>query len=197
MAELTAEDLIPVSEFTPPAPVAEVAVEDESSGIPQEILAIPAFNGLLQGKPGAVSVQQGTKTPETEAVLRNVKPLQDAGFGFYLGLDNVTGVLFNSQYLSEADLKKADKEGKLAEVAPPLEEIAGSFDVALKNAAADTQNGTATPSGAISAPAGGSPAPAPSEASAVRARNLVPKGPTGGPFPGQGRILNAIATPVV
>jgi hypothetical protein len=195
--ELTAEELIPVTNFTPPGPVAEVTpAPEEGSGIPAPVLAIPAMRGLLEGKPAAVSVQQGVKTPETELVLANVKPLQDAGFGFYLGVDGKTGVLFNTQYLSENELKKADKAGKLADVAPALEEVAGSFDVALKNAAAGSQNAPANESGAIPAPAGGSVGPAPAGAVQARQQKLKTGGPTSGPYPGQGRILNSIATPV-
>lgn len=190
MAELiAAEEIVSL-----PAPVAPAApAEDETSGIPDAVLAIPAFRGLLEGKPAAISVEEGNPSPETEAVIQNLKPLADAGFRFYTGLDRKTGVMFNTQYITKEELEKADKEGKLNEVAPSLVEVSASFNEVL-GGAAPSQGATATPP--VAAPAVSGP-PAPASAVRARAQSLKPGSPTSGAYPGQGRILNAISKPVV
>lgn len=189
----------PVSPPAETPPTDETAGATDEAGIPEAVLQIPEFSGLLAGKPPAVSVQSGFKSPETDAIMAHTKELADAGFGFYPG-KNGTNVIFNTQFISGDAIKKADAEGKLADVATPFPELKASFDSVTGGGAAG---------GAPAAPADGSPAsdqppasspalPAPAPAgvnkklATARVNNVIPGGPTTGPTPGQGRILNSL-----
>lgn len=167
------------------------------SGIPEAVLQIPEFSGLLEGKPAAVYVENGFKSPETEVIMQHSKELADAGFGFYPGKDGKTNVVFNTQFISPAEIQKADAAGKLRDVATPFEELKASFD-AVTGGSQPAPDAGAAPD-ASAAPAASSPAlPAPAPAgvnkklATARVNNVVPGAPTSGPTPGQGRILNSL-----
>lgn len=188
---------VPPPAVDPAAPAPVASGDDGEATIPDAVLEIPEFSGLLEGKPAAVYVEKGVKTPETEVIMANMEPLANAGFGFYPSKDGVTAVVFNTQYISGEEIQKADEEGRLAEVAVPFEELKASFDSALGRQAA--------PAGAEAVPA---PAPAqaavpPQSASAnnkvaqARLKNVAAQSPTAGPTPGQGRILSNIVKPVI
>jgi hypothetical protein len=185
----------------PPAP----AAEDGAGGIPDAVLAIPEFSGLLQGKPAAVSIDKNDPSPESALIGENQPALFDAGFGFYPAKDGVTHVMFNTQFIDQAAIEKADAEGALDQVAVPFGELRASFEVAAGRAASE---GSAPPTEAApaAAPEAGGPAqvaPAPPAASldrklaTARIKNLTGGGPSSGPTPGQGRLLSAISAPTV
>lgn len=200
---IEASDIQPISGAAPApaAPTPEEASPGTPSdgsqpvdghGIPDALLSIPQFGELLKGKPAAFSVEQGVKTPETELVVANANALQEAGFGFYVSLDNKHGVLFNTQFLKPEELKKADKAGKLLSIAPPLEGTTGMPQ--------DASAAGAAPPSPAPAPVAAPAVPAtPTNPAVTRARlqNLTPGAPTSGPVPGQGRILNSLLKPVV
>jgi hypothetical protein len=187
------------------APTAPAPEDSAPGGIPDAVLAIPEFIGLLQGKPAAVSIDKNDPSPESALIGENQPALFEAGFGFYPARDGVTHVMFNTQYVSQQDIEKADASGKLEEVAVPFGELQASFEVAAGRAASE---GSAPASGEApaAAPEAGGPAqvaPAPPAASldkklaTARIKNLAPGGPSSGPVPGQGRILNSILAPTV
>ena len=165
---------------------------DEGS-IPDEVLALPEFAGLLQGAPPAIWSENGVKTPETEAIVKNQEALANAGFGFYNSGDGKTNVVFNTQFTSPEEISAMDKAGKLRDFATPLDEVKSS----LAGASVDP---AATP---VDPAAPAQVAPAPPAASldkklaTARVGNLTPGSPSSGPVPGQGRVLNAILKPVV
>lgn len=192
----------PVTPETAAAPT-EPAAPTESEGdveIPEDVLRIPAMNGLLQGKPAAVYAPDNKKDPDIDVVLKHGQQLIDAGFAFYKAKSMPVNVLYNRLFLDDADLVKADEAGKLDEVAEPFDDVRASFDALRKKKPTD---GAAAPEAAAAvapAPLGSSPAPggAPAPASVqnklatARLNNLEPDAPNGA-----GRILSAIQKPVV
>ncbi len=160
--------------------------------IPDEVLSIPAFGALLRGSPPAVYAPKGVRTPEVDIIERNIEPLIESGFGIYKTLDGKGSVLFNTQFIDEAELKVADQKGKLDVIAPPLTEALDFFNSKIPQDGAAAPAATAPPAPAMSA------APATPEPTVnARTKNTLPGSPTDGPVPGQGRILNAILKPVV
>lgn len=178
---VTPEDISPVASTTNPSAVSN----SDSGDIPDEVLQLPIMTGLLQGKPAAVSSPEGVKDPDIDLVLKNAKPLMSAGFGFYRSKTEMVNVLFNGAYITGEELRKADDEGKLEEVAPPFKDVKASF--ANATAAAPPQQ---------SAPPPSSP-PLNRKLATARVNAVKPGAPTSGSMPGQGRILNSIVKPVV
>lgn len=177
------------------SPSAPETPSGTETGIPEDVLALPEFSGLLEGKPAAVLVPKGFKSPETDVIMAHSKELANAGFGFYPSADGKTSVFFNTQYLSPEDLQKADAAGKLAEIATPFEELKASFD--------SVTGGTPAPEAGAAPAAAPAALPAPAAPSldkklaTARIKNVAPGSPTSGPSPGSGRILNAILKPTV
>ena len=144
-------------------------------------------------------------SPESALIGENQQPLFDAGFGFYAAKDGQTHVMFNTQFIDQAAIEKADAEGALDQVAVPFGELRASFEVAAGRAASE---GSAPASEAppAAAPEAGGPAqvaPAPPAASldkklaTARIKNLSGGSPSSGATPGQGRLLSAISAPTV
>jgi hypothetical protein len=160
---------------------------------------------LLQGKPAAVSIDKNDPSPESALIGGNQPALFEAGFGFYPARDGVTHVMFNTQYVSQQDIEKADAAGKLEGVAVPFGELRASFEVAAGRAASEGSDPASEAPPAAAQEAGGPAqvAPAPPAASldkklaTQRIKNLSSGGPSSGKAPGQGRILNALMSPTV
>jgi len=150
---------------------------------PQEAAPVqvpPPFSDVVAGTVPAVAVPPIHKDTEPDPVqsfvIQNLDTLTKAGLD-YFEASNATTVVFNPAKISEAQLAKADKAGKLNEVAP----IA------------------ALPQGAAGAPAEGAPAPeaaplapvqapaAPAGVGRTRLANVQPPGPgiKPNPVPGQ------------
>jgi hypothetical protein len=188
---------ISIDDIAPKDPAAPAPTSDTPT-IPDEVLQIPAFSALLRGAPPAVYAPATERAlPEVQAIERNIEPLMEAGFGIYKPLDGSGSVLFNTQFVDEAQLKVADQKGKLNEFAPPISELLGFFNSEIP---AEGAAPAAAPVAAPTAAPVSAPAPAPSAQRAVaqkRATNLQTGGPTSGPTPGQGRVLNSILKPVI
>jgi hypothetical protein len=188
-----------------PAPEAEVpsvAVTPEPKGkpvIPDDVLKIPAFSALLQGAPPAVFAPKGSEQahPGLKVVTDNYQALIDAGFGFYRPKSAEGMVFFNTQFISPEEVKVADDKGRLAELAPDVNELFGFFNENLKGAAPSPEAAPAAPAPTPGPSAPPPPAGAQKAIAGARARAVTPTGPSGGPLPGQGRLLNAILKPVV
>lgn len=182
--DLTDVSALPANEQAAPAP--EAAPEDTGGEIPDEILQIPAFEGLLQGRPAAVYDYKGSGTPVMEAIPKYAQQLADAGIAFYKSKDGALAVMFNTQFVSPEDIEKADAEGKLTEVAEPLAAVTGAYDAVLNEDAA------AAPSPAAPAPTSVTPAPVENKLTTARLANVQSGAPTSGPKPGAGRVLNNV-----
>ena len=177
-----------------PAPAPAAPEGGDEGSIPEAVLEIPEFSGLLEGKPAAVYVDNGFKSPETDTIMQHTDELAQAGFGFYPGKDGKTNVVFNTQFISPEEIQKADAEGKLRDIATPFAELKASFDSVIGSGT----SGAAPSDAAAPAPASSPALPAPAPASVSkklatqRVNNVAPSSPTSGPVPGQGRILNSI-----
>lgn len=164
--------------------------------LPADIVDIPVIYNIAKGSPPAVSAPDKSDDPAVQAITKHAQDLVAAGFGLYQSIDGKSWVLFNTQAISAADLHDADAAGKLLEVAPAFSSV---------KTAAPGQGAPGQPPGAPAA-APQAPAqvpesqPAPSvqrKLATSRQANLAPGGPTSGPAPGAGRLLNNILKPAV
>lgn len=210
LVEPKVETEAPVAPAPEEAP-AEAAPAPEAS-LPDEVLQIPAIQGLITGEPAAVSapLKEFSKRGEAEVIAKNSQSLMKAGMGFYRSLDGQIGVVFNQMYLPGETLKQADQAGKLLEVAPPFDTVnealgkTGLAHPALASGgppAGPAVSGPPETPQAAQAPmqAGAAPLPASAQRKLMSARvtNMQQGSPTSGPSPGAGRLLNSILKPVV
>jgi hypothetical protein len=197
------------SAATPPPP--ETPAE-AAQGLPDELLQIPAIQGLLAGAPAAVSMKiKGSEDRDEIALIsENKDAVMAAGMGFYKSMSGEIGVMFNALKISPEDLRAADKAGKLETLAPDFDKVnleiskSGEKHPILNASAPAAQfaspASTQTPPQAAS---GSLPLVPPAPASVAkklasqRAANLTPGAPSSGASPGAGRILNSIMKPVV
>lgn len=184
-----------------PAAETEAAPADTGADLPDEVLQVPALQGVFAGNPPAVSAQVEAfqKLPEAQVIVKNKDALSAAGMGFYRSLAGDIGVLFNRLYVQPEEIQAADKAGKLLEIAPPFEQVnqqiagAGAEHPALKH---DGNVPTAFKS--VAPPAVAQPAAPPAPAgvqkkiATARVNASAQQSPTSGPRPGGGRILNAV-----
>ncbi len=191
-------DITPISEpaATPAAPAAP-AEEGDTAGLPEELLAQPFMNALLQGKPAAVYVQNESPPPEAQLILDHADALGEAGFRIYPSTTKPVTVFFNALALSPDDLKAADEGGKLDAVAVPFEELQEVFAGARKGVETAPTDESGAPMAPSAAPAPANTPPTNPKLAAARIKNMSPGTPTSGPAPGQGRLLNNILKPVV
>lgn len=201
MPEILPTDIAPAAPIQPAAapasPPAEQGLESliaQDGEVPEEVLRIPAFNALLEGKPGAIYSPNGEKSPDLALILKHSPELIKAGFGFYTAKSKPVNVMFNALKLDFADLAKADSEGRLDEVAAPFSEVKASYDQMISE---DQAAAKAAPT-APAVPTSAGPLPAPPAASVqnkmatARAGNL-----SGGSPDRQGSILASLKRPVV
>ena len=200
----------PATDETEANPAADAAPATESAEggdtLPNPILQIPEIHGLLQGKPVAISATAKDKNKDLSLVVGHMKELQNAGFGFYRGLDGQTNVIFNTQFVSPEQIQAADKAGKLDEIAPPFSEVRAAYAKVMAENPAPAgapQDASAAPA-AVPTPetdqnaAPSAPAPAISQKLASqRVKNMAAGAPSSGPAPGQGRIINSLAKHVI
>lgn len=187
------------------------APEDTQGGaaLPPELVQLPAMQALLAGSPPAVSVpvEGFEKRPEGKLITANKDALMGAGIAFYRSLGGDLGAIFNRAYIEDQELINADKAGKLAEIAPPMEGVAQELASSgtnhpVLNAKAPTSLKSKSPTKLSKAeviapqPAAASPQ-AQSKAMTAKVKNLAVGSPTSGPKPGSGRILNNILKPVL
>lgn len=197
------------SQEAPPEAQAGAGEAGQAAGIPDEVLQIPAFQGLFAGSPAAVSasLQDMMKRPEAKVIQGAMPTLQKAGIGTYRSLGGDVVALFNQFYITGEELKQADQAGQLEQVAPPFDAV--NQQIASMGADAHPSLQQREVPGAFkqapaNAPQMASPvsAPAPStpkdiKAQQARMKNMQPGSPTSGPKPGAGRILNNILKPVL
>lgn len=195
MALTLPEDIEPAAAATAPSP--EPAPADTEATIPDEILEIPAFAGLLAGKPAAVWNAAGEPNPVGSLIVENREALKNAGFNFYISKDKKTQVFFNAAHISGKELQQADEDETLREIAVPLSELLASYDSVLGegNGSVAAEPGSVAPAtaGPMASPA---PAGVQNRLGTARLKNFAMGGPTSGPYPGSGRLLNSLG-PVI
>src|SRR6185436_5245924 len=186
-----ADPLTPTSSALPTAsdivskPQEPPAASESTASIPDEVLEIPTMFGLLNGAPPAVWAEAGRKDPEIQTVVKNAKPLEESGLGFYKSKDNKITVMYNSAFVDQAELAKADDAGTLTQLVPSYDNVRKNAESAISGA----------PSALPGAPvAAGSPPSSAAQKSLAgkRAKNLQVGEPTSGAVPGGGRILNSV-----
>lgn len=165
--------------------------------LPSELLDNPLIFQVAKGSPAAVSAPDKSKDPAVLAVVKHAQPLVAAGFGIYHSIDKKTDVLFNTQAMHPGDLQEADQQGRLLEVAPPFDSVKTNSPATSAGNVPGGAGASAPIAGAQLPPATPPPMsqPAPSVQNKLaqsRVKNLTPMGPTGGPAPGAGNILNSI-----
>lgn len=190
------------------APTQPEAAPAESSGIPDELLKVPAIQGLLAGSPAAISssLKAMEKSDVGRSISQNKDVLMQAGMGFYRSLAGDTGVIFNQMYVHPEELKAADKAGKLLQIAPAFSEVNHKIGK-MGPGEHPALNARSIPGGFKGAPIPTPPTSAamikPQSADAAkknltaRLLNLQTGAPTSGSNPGQGRLLASIMKPVV
>jgi hypothetical protein len=202
----------PAVQQTPasPAPAAPPVNDEDGGGIPNELIKIPAVQAVLAGAPPAVSMRiKGLgEREDIKSIVENKDALLGAGFAFYRSINGDLGVMFNAMRIHPEDIKAADQQGKLRQIAPDFDLV--NHEVAKLGPDHPVRNATA-PSGpaaqASSAPpqsaSGQLPLMPPPPASVQRrlaqqrVMNLQPGAPTSGPAPGAGRLLNSVLKGVV
>src|SRR6185503_6303543 len=167
------------------------AASESTASIPDEVLEIPTMFGLLNGAPPAVWAEAGRKDPEIQTVVKNAKPLEESGLGFYKSKDNKITVMYNSAFVDQAELAKADDAGTLTQLVP-------SYDNVRKNAESAISGAPSALPG-VSAQAAGNPPSSSAQKSLAnkRANNLQVGSPTSGAVPGGGRLLNSVLKNVI
>lgn len=175
------------------APQEPPAGSESTASIPDEVLELPVMFGLLNGAPPAVWAATGRKDPEIAVVVKHAKDLENAGLGFYKSEDGKTTVLYNGTFVSQDELRKADKAGNLTEVVPAYDTVKSSAESAISGQAPSSLPGAPVTQAAGTPP----PANAQKSLATKRANNLQVGSPTSGPVPGAGRILNNILKPTV
>ncbi len=187
MADIDPSEITPVSG----AETAEAPAPDQADdGLPDELLAQPFIAALMQGKPAAVYVPNDFTSPEVELVIKNADALGKAGFRLYPSQNKPITVLFNAVELSPEEVKKADENGTLDQIAIPFQEL----QEVIAGAGVDAP----AAGSAAAAPAQPVPsAPPDAKTTSARIKNVAPGTPTSGPTPGQGRLISNIAKAVI
>lgn len=195
------------------APAPDAAASAPVEKMPAGLLKIPAFGGLITGKPGAFSLP--IKESKNRADLQDLAKYKDylakAGMAVYTALDGKTGVVFNKLYVHPEELKQADAAGQLLQIAPNFDSV--NHELSKSGAAHPALNTGHTvpvglkgppipqppvaPTSAPTTPLPPPPASAQRKVMAARVNNLPQGSPTSGPLPGQGRLLNQILKPVI
>jgi len=192
-----------------PAPVEPIPGAPEQpaaggSGLPNELLQIPAMQAVFSGQPAAfsASLTDFAKRPEAKLISQNKDALLKAGMGLYRSLGGDLGVIFNQLRINGEQLKAADQAGKLLEIAPPFDTVnqmvAGSGEnnpVLSAQPPAGLAGNTPSAAAQMGSPVRPPPPlPASSQTALTKARikNQTLGRPSEGPKPGAGRILNNI-----
>lgn len=159
----------------------------------------------MSGSPPAVSanIEAAQQTEFGALVAQYGQQLQQAGMAFYRAQNGDLGVVFNQLFVPPEEIQRADQEGRITEIAPPLEDVEQAILTGDPNA--NPVLNAQTPGSPPVAQAGGAAPTAmppagggtPSRVTTQRKQNLAAGSPTSGPRPGAGRILNEILKPVV
>ncbi len=192
----------PAPEESAPAPA------DATSEVNPELVRIPAVQAIFAGQPPAFSFdfKDAGKNEQLKLLEKHRADLKEAGMVLYKSISGKTGVVANMLYLHPEDLKQADKEGTLTELAPPFEQLNHTIGKSGENNPILSATPPAyAPTGprARSVPQASNTLPPPPPAAAQRAamkarlQNIQPSAPTSGPAPGAGALLRSILKPVL
>jgi hypothetical protein len=184
----------------------------QGHGFSAELMAMPAFQAMLAGSPPAVSFYlRGSEDRSEFNVFKENRPaLRKTGFMYMQTEGKDRGIIFNALHIHPADIRRAEKMGKLTMIAPPFDAVNHMIGQSgLQHPLLSTPgppSGMATPMAPVP-PQGagiasqilGKPLPASTQTTLAnqRSRNLQAGAPTSGPAPGAGRLVNSIMKPIV
>jgi hypothetical protein len=120
-----ADAAAPAAPVQSPTPEAQVPAGGGQSALPDEVIQQPVMQALMSGSPPAVSanIEAAQQTEFGQMVSQFGQQMQGAGLGFYRSQGGDLGVVFNQLFLPPEEIVKADEEGRLMEIAPPLEQV--------------------------------------------------------------------------
>ena len=202
-----------------PAPTPKTSAKPE---LPDIAKKDPLVRSVLLGEVPGILIRPGLYYPKAwDLAEKHSKDLMDLGLDFYFATDEST-IFFNPAQITEPELQAADKGGKLHQILPDYETLSGErpqkpppkvqkqMDQFRQQVYGKPPNvslapGQLPPSApplpqALAAPqAVGPTLPAKSVNKLMQTRlgGLTKVSPSSGPFPGAGRIVNAMATPAI
>lgn len=206
LAEITPAPTATAPATTPAAPKAPKMPE-----LPEEVQKNPVVKEVLQGKIPGVLVRPNIYYPKAYKLAENYESLLGVGLDFYFAKDESTA-LFNPAKISEQELQAADQKGMLTKVLPDYETLSGERPQKPPKGVRvgyglDQPGGIPpTPGAGPGGAAAGSPAMIPpaggnldNKLATKRVQNLnvASAGPTSGPNPGAGRVINTTAISAV
>jgi hypothetical protein len=173
----------------------------------------PLLHELVVGDVKGVYAPKDLQPSPELAALTGPKMIKTLGLGVYRPKDpDVKAVLFNPNKISIKQLQEADKEDRLTKILVPVTKFLSGDSKAAQGApgapaavgdgpvgglagqntppAAATSSPSPEPVGVLPKPTFG--ADAQKMAAEMRAKNFAPAGPTAGPIPGGGNILNGL-----
>jgi hypothetical protein len=180
--------------------------------LPDEVLQVPVVQWIAVGRPPAVRLEPGHYYPELKPVQKHLPSLMKNGFNIYKSKAQDL-VFFNPVAITGEELMAADEGGKLESFVPSYGELMGKLPnemsdeqaaqelvdaeevqrgLAAEGFAPNTQETPGTPPSSQT-PVPPAPAAVHAKLAASRSRPLGAGAPTSGPFPGAGRIPNALA----
>lgn len=176
----------------------------------------PVVHALIKGGIKGVYAPADLQPSDELALQTNPVLIKHLGLGVYRPKDpDVKAVLFNPAKISLQELQKADKDDKLTKILKPITKFLGGASASAsrgQGAAGGPEPIGDGPAGGLTGQntpaAGTAPAPSPSPVSVMpkptfgadaqkmaaemRSKNFAPQGPTAGPLPGGGNILNGL-----
>jgi hypothetical protein len=189
--------------------------------LPPKVAAIPAIKGLEVGAPPAFRISPGEIYPSLEPLIDNIDKVLEAGLDV-MELPNGDSVVYNPALIDKEEIALAAQTGKLEQMIPDygsvsgespstneseinrflkkLEKVPGKLARLQNDEEPVSGTPAGAPLGAAPPPPLSIPPPPPSTTSSIqrqRLQGLVPGGPTSGPSPGSGRILNALLRPTI
>jgi len=190
---------------TPSAPAPKAPV------LPAEVQNNKVIKEVLQGSIPGVIVRPNLYYPKAYKIAESWEDLMAVGLDFFWTPDQST-ILFNPAKISEEEIKKAINDGIINQILPDWETLSGERPQKPPKGVQVGFGGADTPPPTPMAPEAPGALPATNlrpvsgaggdlsnklANQRIRNVNVVNAGPTSGPVPGAGRILNAAATPAV
>ena len=178
---------------------------EQTQGPPDSIAKNPAFVAILTGQIPGVLFPMDREYASAVPLRNSPEDLDAVGLEMYITGAQDSAVIFNPEVVSVEELQAADQADKLAEILPEYGELTGEQPQPVQPNTPLEQDlaSTGAPSPSLPPPTEGGDimAPPPSAVSKplnkVRAKNVVPGGPTTGPKPGAGRVANMLATDAI
>lgn len=192
---------LPLQTSNPP-PETPVPAIPQATEIPPAVAENPVVKDVLSGKIPGVLVRAGMNYPKANELAKDPQVLLDLGMQFYLSQAEDI-VVYNPTKISEEELQAAEQQGVLDKIVPDYGIISGEAPEkpSKKEAKAEVTPTKAAKAVPYSTEVLPSTKPPPAKVQnklatdRLAALNVAKAGPTSGPVPGAGRVVNTLATP--